>query len=48
MESGPHDHAADLAAEVENFVSELMMQPDREEVASEIGGESSSFYKLCQ
>lgn len=39
MESGSYDNAADLAADMENFVSELMMQPDREQVASEIGGE---------
>jgi hypothetical protein len=39
MESGLDDNAAELAAEMENFVSDLMMQPDREQVASEIGGE---------
>ncbi|KAF8450218.1 UPF0029-domain-containing protein [Boletus edulis BED1] len=39
MESGLDDNAADseLAAEMENFVSDLMMQPDREQVTSEIG-----------
>ncbi|KAF8550499.1 ribosomal protein S5 domain 2-like protein [Imleria badia] len=37
MESGLDDNAAELAAEMENFVSDLMMQPDREQVASEIG-----------
>lgn len=39
MESGLDNDAAELAAETENFISELMMQPDREQVASEIGGE---------
>ncbi|KAG8218921.1 hypothetical protein J3R82DRAFT_4629 [Butyriboletus roseoflavus] len=37
MESELDDNAAALAVETENFVSELMMQPDREQVASEIG-----------
>lgn len=39
MENGLDDNVAELAAEMENFVSDLMMQPDREQVASEIGGE---------
>jgi len=39
MESGLDDNAAELAMEMEKFVSDLMMQPDREQVASEIGGE---------
>lgn len=39
MESEPYDSAADLAAEMERFVSELTSHPDREQVASEIGGE---------
>ena len=43
MEGGLDDNAAELAAEMENFVSDLMMQPDREQVASEIGGESLRF-----
>ena len=38
MENALDDNAADLAAEMEDFVSKLMMQPDREQVASEIGG----------
>ncbi|KAH0840190.1 hypothetical protein J3R83DRAFT_1189 [Lanmaoa asiatica] len=37
MENGLDYVAAELTAEMENFVSELMMQPDREQVASEIG-----------
>jgi len=36
MESGLDDNVAELA-EMENFVSDLMIQPDREQVASEIG-----------
>lgn len=39
MESGLDDNAAELAVEMENFLSELMVRPDREQVASEIGGE---------
>lgn len=39
MESGLDGNAAELAAETENFVSKLMTQRDREQVASEIGGE---------
>jgi hypothetical protein len=38
MENGSEDNAAELAAEVQNLVSDLMMRPDREQVASEIGG----------
>ncbi|KAG6378996.1 hypothetical protein JVT61DRAFT_13287 [Boletus reticuloceps] len=37
MESGLDDNAGELAAEMENFVSDLMTQPDREQVTSEIG-----------
>ncbi|KIJ20472.1 hypothetical protein PAXINDRAFT_166521 [Paxillus involutus ATCC 200175] len=37
MENGSEDNAAELAAEVQNLVSDLMMRPDREQVASEIG-----------
>ncbi|KAG9317736.1 Aldehyde/histidinol dehydrogenase [Chiua virens] len=37
MESEPDGSAADLAAEMGDFASGLMMQPDREQVASEIG-----------
>ncbi|KAI9574400.1 hypothetical protein HD554DRAFT_2046866 [Boletus coccyginus] len=37
MGSGLEDNAAELAVEMESFVSDLMMQPDREQVASEIG-----------
>ncbi|KAF9226795.1 ribosomal protein S5 domain 2-like protein [Gyrodon lividus] len=36
MEHGLEDNAAELAAEVQSFVSDLMMRPDREQVASEI------------
>ena len=39
METELDDNAAELAAEMEVFVSGLMMQPKREQVASEIGGE---------
>jgi hypothetical protein len=42
MESGLDDNVAELA-EMENFVSDLMIQPDREQVASEIGGEFLRF-----
>ncbi|KAH7887447.1 hypothetical protein F5I97DRAFT_1925899 [Phlebopus sp. FC_14] len=35
--SDDDDRAAEMAAELEVFVSDLMMQPDREQVASEIG-----------
>ncbi|KAN0097190.1 Uncharacterized protein family UPF0029 domain containing protein [Tylopilus felleus] len=37
METELDDNAAELAAEMEVFVSGLMMQPEREQVASEIG-----------
>ena len=38
MESGLDDNAAELAAEMERLVSDLMMRPEREQVALEIGG----------
>ncbi|KIJ57759.1 hypothetical protein HYDPIDRAFT_44788 [Hydnomerulius pinastri MD-312] len=37
MDYGSEDGAAEMVAEVEEFVSNLMMQPDREQVALEIG-----------
>lgn len=39
MGSGLEDNAAELAVGMESFISDLMIQPDREQVASEIGGE---------
>lgn len=39
MESGLDDNAAELAAEMESFVSAMTTIPEREQVASEIGGE---------
>ena len=46
MESGLDENAAELTAEIEDLVSDLMMRPDREQVASEIGGESFRFLGL--
>ncbi|KAF9238846.1 ribosomal protein S5 domain 2-type protein [Melanogaster broomeanus] len=37
MDYGSEDNSAELVAEVQTFVLELMMRPDREQVASEIG-----------
>lgn len=43
MESGLDDNAAELAAEMERLVSDLMMRPEREQVALEIGGKVFRF-----